>query len=327
LRYPARTKLVAASRHTQRRSMFKPTLFAAVGGIVAMAAAPPPNSFSVAEVKPHFGCRTPEGQEAVRGYIAGLANQSTGLIALIQYEFSLPQPSGYTAFGASCTPKHADPVVVLVDNSQFGFVEMIGDTVFGDYASMPFLTTGKQPSSGSMCTADPKAWGARGYAGAVLRQISTGKEVCVIAGTFPHCNGAFDSKFSSDIRGSLYNKGCGGRPLLFIVDTNAGCQKSDDQAGIDSSKISMTGIGKNHSQNWGECSDPAIANPNPTCCNDIKKGHPEARVWYDRTALCGGGTVEDFQVHDSFVCGADEEHKFTTATVTLGENSGERIVV
>lgn len=267
--------------------------------------------FTVAEVKPHFQCTSDDGRQRVRDYVTNLTSQSTGIIALIQFEFTLPQPQGYTAFGATCLLKHGDPVVVLVNEQQFDLVSGIRDTSAGDYASMPFLSSGKGPTNGSMCIGDPSKDGERGYAGAILRHRASGEEICVIVGTMPHCHGAWRPEFVEDAG----PKGCQGRPLLVVADTNAACEIEGPLA---SKAWSMTGIAKNHSAGWGDCSDPAVALPDPTCCHDISKGHPEARYWYDRTALCGGGgTVEDFHINLDFVCGGDVEHKFTTATVKL----------
>jgi len=272
-------------------------------------------AFSVAEVKPHFQCTSAEGQQRVRDHIGNLTVSGTGLIALIQLEFTLAQPKGYTAFGAACGTKHGDPVVVLVDESQFSIVSGIRETVVGDYASMPFLVTGKGPTCGPMCVADPAVEGERGYAAAVLKHMPSGQEICVIAGTFPHCYGAWLPQFLDDVGPA----GCRGLPLLFIVDTNAACEFEGPLA---SKGISMQDIGKNHSAGWGACSDPAVASPEPTCCHDISKGHPEARYWYDRTALCNSkGLVEQFRVHSDFVCGTDVEHKYTTAVVRLDGGS------
>lgn len=277
----------------------------------------PPPSFTVAEVKPHYQCTDSEGQARVRDHVASLASQKTGLIALIQFEFTLPQPEGYTVFGASCTTEHADPAVVLVDENQFIVVSGLRDTVVGDYAGVPYLSSGVQPTSGSMCTADTEKYGERGYAGAVLRHTASGEEVCVIAGTLPHCYGSWQPSFKSAIE-----QGCGGRRLLIVADTNAACETEGPAA---SKSVSMSSIFQNHSIDLGECSDPAIeGSESPTCCHDTSQGHPEAQYWYDRTALCGGGSVEQFQVNADFVCGSDQEHKYTAAVVKLGDPKIEK---
>merc|ERR1712217_297416 len=144
--------------------------------------------------------------------------------------------------------------------------------------------------------------------------MGSGKDICVVSGTFPHCRGKWEPQFISDIQ-----QHCFGRPLLIIADTNAACEREGPAA---SKKESMQAIGQYHNANWGTCSDPAIASPEPTCCHDISQGHPEARYWYDRTALCGGGgSVDQFHVNDAFVCGVNEEHKYTTAVVTLDTSS------
>jgi len=262
-----------------------------------------------AEVKPHFGCTTKLGQQHVRNYVSGLVSMHTGIIALIQFEFPLAKPEGYTAFGASCKTKHSDPVVVLVDERKFLMLAALGETALGDYSSMPFLGDGKPPSNGSNCVADANVFGARGYAGALLQHVDTGTEFCVVAGTFPHCYGAWTQEFRQ-----ATHQHCHGRRLLLIVDTNAACETEGPEA---SRRVSMEDIGKNQSMHWGSCSDPAVHSDEPTCCHDLRQGHPEARYWYDRTALCGGGVVEQFHVNGEFSCGADEEHKFTTAVVHL----------
>merc|ERR1712039_669882 len=223
---------------------------------------------------------------------------------------TLQEPKGYTAFGASCTNENTDPVTVLVNANMFDIVTGFRDTVVGDYSKMPFLTSGKAPSSGSMCVADPATQGERGYAGAVVKHKASGQTMCVLAGTFPHCRAKWQPNIISDIA-----QNCKDHPLLIIADTNAACYTEGAEA---SKKESMQDIGEHQKANWGTCSDPAIASSEPTCCHDVKKGHPEARYWYDRTALCGGGgSVDQFQVNDKWVCGADQEHKYTTAVVTL----------
>jgi hypothetical protein len=272
-------------------------------------------SFSVAEVKPHWQCAaSANGLNNVRKHIGGLVSNSTGLIAMIQFEATLSNPKGYAAFGASCVSRYPDPVVVLFDESQFSMVSAVGGTIVGDYSKMPWLTTGKQQASGDNCVADPSIYGERGYAGALLHHTASGEELCVVAGTFPHCYGSWQPQFLQNIQQS-----CNGRRLLVIGDTNAACES---QGPLASKKLSMQDIAKNHSANWGTCSDPAVDNSEPTCCLDMQEGQLEARYWYDRTALCvpagvAGGFVEQFQVNAEFVCGVNEEHKYTTAVVHL----------
>jgi len=268
--------------------------------------------FSVAEVKPHYQCSLSlDGKDRVRNYVANLTSQSTGLIGLIQFEFTLEQPEGYTAFGAACVRQYSDPAVVLVNARQFYIISGIGETVVGDYTAVPFLTAGSRPSKGSMCVSDPAyGGGERGYAGALLRHKTSNLEVCVVIATLPHCNTTWQPRFLDD----LNSAGCTGRHLLLIMDTNAACEDLGQTA---SRNVSMQDIGQTHSADWGRCSDPAILTK-PTCCHDTERGFPEARYWYDRTALCGGnGAVEHFHVHEEFVCKTDQEHKFTTAMVRL----------
>jgi len=267
-----------------------------------------PGAFSVAEVKPHYQCTEPEGQDRVRDHVAQLASGSTGIIALIQFEFTLQEPDGYTVFGSSCTQRTSDPVVVLVDEKQFSVISGIGETTVGNYSAVPFLQTGKQ-LPGSMCVADPNVYGQRGYTGAVLQHLASGREICVVAATFPHCRGAWRPDFVKSIAQS-----CAGHELLVIADTNAACEAEGPAA---SKGEPMQVIGEYHGAAWGKCSDPAVDSDEPTCCHDLSKGHPEARYWYDRIALCGGGSVDNFTVNRDFLCGADEEHKSTSAWVHL----------
>jgi hypothetical protein len=224
------------------------------------------------------------------------------LIALIQFEFSLSQPDGYTSFGSVCGSKHPDPVVVLVDEEQFTIVSGLRDTVVNNYSAMPFLATGIAPEDGSMCAANVSVYGTRAYTGAILQHKDSGKEVCVISGTLPHCYGPWLPEFKADIE-----QGCGGRPLLLVVDTNAACEFQGPHAG---KAWPMSSIMQFQSAAIADCSDPGASSPDPTCCHDIAQSHPEARYWYDRTALCGGGTVDHFRVNESFICSADEEHKY-----------------
>jgi len=281
-------------------------------------------SFSVAEVKPHYQCSSSaDGLNRVRKHIGGLVSNSTGLIAMIQFEATLSKPNGYAAFGASCVAKHSDDIVVLFDENQFSIVSAIGGTIVGNYSKMPWFSSGKQPASGDNCVADPSLYGERAYAGALLQHTASGEQLCVVSGDFPHCYGAWQPQFLQNIQQS-----CKGRRLLLIGDTNAACES---QGPLASKKISMQDIAKNHSADWGLCSDPAVDNSEPTCCHDLKQGHPEARYWYDRTALCvpagaGGGFVEQFQVNDEFVCGVNEEHKYTTAIVHLHSTFANKFV-
>jgi len=266
--------------------------------------------FSVAEVKPHYQCAmSQEGTDRVRIYVANLASQGTGLIGLIQFEFMLEQPEGYTAFGAACVSHYSDPAVVLVDTRQFHIISGIGETVIGDYTAVPFLSADSKPTKGSMCVSDP-ANGERGYAGALLMHKASNIEVCVVIATLPHCDAAWQPRFLED----LNSEGCKGRHLLLIMDTNAACEKLGPLA---SRNVTMQHIGQIHSADWGMCLDPGIL-AEPTCCHDSNTGFPEARYWYDRTALCGGyGAVENFHVHEEYVCNTIQEHKFTTAMVRI----------
>jgi len=254
--------------------------------------------FRVAEIKPHFGCTSPEGQENVREYIHGLVNQRYGLVALIQTEFHVPQPLGYSAFGASCVYNNPDAAVVLFNQAIFEAVQPLGTTILGSYDAMPYLSDGCAPANGSSCMGDPGRDGERAYTGAVLRVTESGEELCVVAATFPHRQTALGRKFLREFKQS-----CETRPVLFIVDTNA-------------DGTSMDQLGKVYGDAWGNCSDPG-ANGAKTCCHDIKRGVPNALFKFDRTALCNGGSVEDWAVETNWFCDADEEHHFTTAMVVM----------
>lgn len=276
--------------------------------------------FTVAEVKPHHGCTDPIGRERVKRYVSELVKKGTGLISLLEMEFALEQPEGYTVFGGNCKSKHSDPAVMLVDESQFTMVGPLGYTLVGDYAQMPFLSDGQEPKSGPMCVADPTAAnpvtnrsvGERPYAGAILRHKATNKEICVLTGTFPHNGFPWLRKFVEDV------KGCGGRQLVIIADTNANYIPGNT---TDSRWFTMERIAANHSVNWGECSDPGAAQPDPTCCNDTRTlGNADPTWWYDRVASCNGGSVDRFEVEPRYFCEADEEHRFITARVWLEES-------
>jgi len=156
--------------------------------------------------------------------------------------------------------------------------------------------------------------GERAYAGAVLQHRS-GEDVCVIAGTFPHSHPQqgyivpLSRQFLENV------EGCHKRKILLVVDTNA---MPDNQT--------VAGIGKTNHVTWGPCSDPGV-HGDLTCCNDSKKyQHPDPSFRYDRTVLCHGGVVEDWSVESSYFCNADEEHRFTKATVRLAGDS-ERLMV
>lgn len=279
------------------------------------------DSFTVAQVKPHFGCKG-DGQERVRQYIRNLATAGTGIIALLETEFEVPRPAGYLGLGASCG-HHADPAVALVDGRQFSLVSTIGHTVAGNYSALPYVGGAQAPSAAanSMCVSDPDETfgpgglvktGSRPYAGAVLLHRPSGKEFCVIVATFAHCLRRWTPKFMSDVE-----SGCGQRQMVIVADTNAGCVVPGMQS---SSLWSMNELFVNNSKaSWGPCHDPGI-HKDPTCCNDFLQGAPYARFWYDRTAVCRGGSVQDFRVQSAFVCGnSSEEHLFTTATVHLAQ--------
>merc|ERR1712079_37647 len=186
----------------------------------------------------------------------------------------------------------------------------IGETVVGDYTAVPFLAEGTKPTKGSMCVSDPPLNGERGYAGALLRHRASNLEVCVVAGTLPHCGTPWLPRFLEDLK----SDGCKGDHLLLLLDTNAGCETLGPAA---SRKVSMQEIGQTNNASWGTRSDSAVL-MEPTCCHDTRKGFPEAQYWYDRIALCGGhGAVEHLHVHKEFVCNANQEHKSTSATVRL----------
>lgn len=294
--------------------------FAFIGAACAIT----PGSFTVAEVKPHYQCTNATGgQDRVRQYIAGLAAADTGLITLIQTEFVISQPKGYTVFGSACG-KHLDPVVVLVNEEQFSIVSTVGATVAGNYSSMPWIADGHSSASdnatNSMCISDPMATygpdgsykvGSRPYAGAVLLHKPSGQEVCMITGTFAHCLYEWTDSFVADV-----DQACGDRQLLFVADTNSGCSVPSMWS---DSHWSMNEILANHSkEDWGPCHDPGLYQA-PTCCNDLPE-FPYPRYWYDRTAICRGGRVEDFKVETAFICGdTHAEHLSTSATVHLAE--------
>lgn len=251
---------------------------------------------NVAEVKPHFGCTLESGRERVRGLVSSLVNQSFGVIALLQAEFSIPQPQGFSAFGASCVSQNADAAVVLYNHSAFELLQPIGPTQTHNYRAMPYLYDGNPPINGSSCVGDVRTDGERAYTGAVLRDRRTGEALCVIAATFPHFLNPVGQEFLTQISGA-----CRGRPILFVVDTNT-------------DGLPMDAIGEDLGAGWGNCSDPGAVGDN-TCCHDIKKGSPVARFKFDRTAVCNGGIVDNWAVGKSWVCGADEEHHYTTARV------------
>jgi len=278
------------------------------------------SSFTVAEVKPHYGCQSPDGTQRVRQYISKLTAASTGIISVLEMEFPLTQPQGYQAFGAACG-KHQDPAVVLFNEAQFSLVSTIGATTAGNYSAIPYLGGGQAAGArtNSMCVSDPTAVfgpggnipvGSRPYAGAVLKHTDSGRELCVLTGTLAHCSYNWTKQFVADVE-----QGCGDRQLLVVADTNAGCAvpslKSD-------SHWSMNQILAKHGQlSWGPCHDPGLYSQ-PTCCNDFPD-FPYPRYWYDRTVICGGGRVADFKVESSFICGdSPAEHLFTQATIELG---------
>jgi hypothetical protein len=299
-------------------SLFAVSIFAcAAGADIA--------SFTVAEVKPHFGCKSADGQNRVRSYVSDLVSVKTGIIALLEMEFGLAQPAGYTAFGASCGA-HRDPAVALVNEAQFSVVSTIGATIAGNYSAMPYIGGGYLSDSNlnEMCASDPSGKigpggvvkvGGRPYSGAVLSHKATGKEICVIIGTFAHCMYPWSDQFMSDIE-----KGCGNRQLLFIVDTNAGCEIPTVRR---ESHLHMDEIiAFHHKQDWGPCHDPGYL-AEPTCCNDFPE-FPYPRFQYDRTSVCRGGRVEEFKVEQTFVCADSRaEHLFTTATIHLAQTEEE----
>jgi len=281
------------------------------------------DTFKVAQVKPHFGCKSDDGQDRVRQRVADLASADTGLITLIEMEFQLAQPTGYTAFGAACG-RHKDPIVVLVNEAQFTVVSTMGATLTGNYSAMPYIGGGKGPEKGdNMCVSDPLGsisvgnktfpMGSRPYAGAVLLHKASGKEICMISGTLPHCLYKWADQFITDV-----DKTCGNRQLLWIGDTNAGCELPGLYV---DNRISFDDILANHSKaDWGPCHDPALQ-AEPTCCNDFPD-HPYPRYWYDRTVVCRGGRVEDFKVDSAFICkNSHAEHLSTTATIHLASPS------
>jgi len=286
-----------------------------------------PATFTVATAKPHYSCSSRDGQDRVRRYIEALLQDKTGLIALNQMEFALNasstiRPNGYIGLGGSCGPHH-DSAVLLINDAQFQVLHAIGETSVGNFSLLPYIASGVAPSGiGSMCVASNYSLSSsRPYAGAIIRHRASNRKMCTIVGTFPHCDQPWNDSFVENIRTA-----CRGLQILFLVDTNAGCPGGDPNTparGANDSLVSMETIAARHGASWGGCSDPAV-NRAPTCCDDIKKGFPYARLWFDRTALCGSttpgespGVVKRFQVGKTFVCGGDEEHLYTSALVDL----------
>eukprot|EP00929_Paragymnodinium_shiwhaense_P054625 TRINITY_DN27392_c0_g1_i1.p1 TRINITY_DN27392_c0_g1~~TRINITY_DN27392_c0_g1_i1.p1 ORF type:complete len:345 (+),score=51.26 TRINITY_DN27392_c0_g1_i1:79-1035(+) len=279
---------------------------------VAAGAATAAGTFRVAEVKPHYGCSSPEGVNRVRAYIDGLAKDGFGLIAAIQMEFTYKLPDGYTAFGASCTSHGvADPVVVYVKDEILTIEKVIGETETGDYSKMPFVADGRAPAAGSMCTANHSKphVGQRGYAAALLRYQATGQEFCAVVGTLPHSAPSVAERFEPLAAGFLQNvkQACDGKPILFVLDTN-----------IFPDNTTVADIFKYSEADWlAPCDDPG-AHGDLTCCNDtLKYNHSLPSFRFDRTAICRGGTIGDWSVASDYVCRANEEHRFTNATVVL----------
>lgn len=270
---------------------------------------------TVAEVKPHFECTHTTGKQKVREHVQGKIDEHFGLIALIQFEISFSQKNfAYHAFGAVCRD---DSTVVLYNTYEFEMVKTIGDyTHHSDYFhDMPWLGSGSKPSTnGHNCMADPNdhGVGSRAWTAAVLKHHATGREVCVLSATFPHCGYQWGHEFTEPI-----SHHCSDRPLIVIADTNAGCESHPF---LDSMDYDMTKIADHQKGiHWGTCHDPATSNY-PTCCHDSSHpGSNHASYWYDRTALCNdGGYVAHFDVKKDYVCETSYgEHKFTTAVVHL----------
>jgi len=259
--------------------------------------------FTVAEVKPHFGCVGVDGTSRVERYIEDLANNHTSIIASIQLQFAVHELENYSVFGSSCVREYADNVVVFLSKSEFAIVSPIGHTLVGEYAQMPFVADGKRPLKGNMCVShlsEIEITGVRAYGGAVVRHQTSGQELCVVAGTLPHMDLGWGWHFVNDIAAS-----CQGKPLLFVLDTNVWPDSQTFQQ-----------ITSHHEVDWGSCSDPGSFGP-ATCCNDINKDMSYPTLRFDRTVMCRGGTVENFTVDDAFVCGTDEEHRYTKAVVKL----------
>lgn len=257
----------------------------------------------MAEVKPHFGCQSGAGPDRVRGYIDGLVERRYGIITLLQVEFPVRLPSGYTPIGAACGQTLIDGAVVFIRDDLFRIVQPLGDTLVGhgNYSSMPFVANGTE-IGGSMCVADIAASGTRVYAGAELEHIASGTRLCLLAGTLPH----------PELRGEPYAaefleqvaKCSQDKPLLCIADTNLAGEETLEE------------LVNSRGADLRRCSDPGRWAP-PTCCDDSAWGHPEPRYKSDRTAICGGGTVTKFHVEPVYICKSAEEHRFTVATVEL----------
>jgi hypothetical protein len=257
----------------------------------------------VGNVKPHYNCKDPDNRVAT--YIQDLVKSNFEIIVLNQMEFAFPEPEGYVAFGGACVHTYADEVVVLVQQSSFEVLRPIGDTILGPYSAMPWMT-GVKPTSGDLCFAAKSGGGTeRSFAGAVVRHTESFREFCLIAGTLPHWDAEAEAGtyLNSTLLDSIKTS-CENRHLLFVLDTN-----------VSPNSLTVGDIGAHENAGWGTCSDLGAAGA-PTCCYD---GYSETDPFYkfDRTAVCRGGLVEQWKVADHYVCETNEEHRYTTAAVTL----------
>eukprot|EP00405_Crypthecodinium_cohnii_P059114 CAMPEP_0206632222 /NCGR_PEP_ID=MMETSP0325_2-20121206/68765_1 /ASSEMBLY_ACC=CAM_ASM_000347 /TAXON_ID=2866 /ORGANISM="Crypthecodinium cohnii, Strain Seligo" /LENGTH=331 /DNA_ID=CAMNT_0054157681 /DNA_START=63 /DNA_END=1055 /DNA_ORIENTATION=+ len=267
-------------------------------------------SFDVAEVKPHYGCTEPSGQQRVRDFVGQLVSEELSIITLLQVEFEMDHPEGYFAIGGACAgSQHEDVAVALVREEEFSFAAPLGATQHGWY-NMPYLSgkLAQQPPdpARSMCISNIKVVGERPYAGAILTHKASGVSLCLVIGTLPHPS-AFPKSFTMDFVDAVQS--CAqDRPLLLVVDSNLVYGQTVAET------FSEQGLDLQH-----DCSDPGAFGA-PTCCNDSLMGHPESRYQSDRTVLCGGrGAVKDFTVKKDYICNAPEEHLTTRATVKLTE--------
>lgn len=255
----------------------------------------------VGNVKPHYNCKDKDNHVAM--YIQELVASNFEIIVLNQMEFAFPEPEGYTAFGGACVHTYTDEVVVLLQSSTFELLRPIGDTIVGPYSEMPWLS-GVKPTSGSLCFAAQGA-SERAFAGAVVRHSESAREFCLVVGTLPHWD--TEAEAGTYLNGTILDNiqaSCGNRHLLFVLDTN-----------VSPNSLTVGDIGAHENAGWGTCSDLGPAG-HPTCCND---GVSEAMPIYkfDRTAVCRGGSVQQWDVADHYVCGTVEEHRYTSAQVTL----------
>lgn len=280
-------------------------------------------SFKVTKFKPDIDCNFDDDAFGrAEAQVQAFASEGYDIIGLIEIEHELEELEGYWYAGAQCQDhKYGDPVIIGFKKGVFEWVDSIGgQTAKVDWSQLPYVGGGGKDtvkgtgiegySKAKSCTANYDREGVRAYAGAKVKHLPSGTEICVLVGTLPH-NGPHH--VADWYRNAIHDAGCPGKPILAMFDQNYNGAHADFDLKHEWGKADDPGLhGECHNGKGSGC----------TCClnEGMGSGHLKT-LKYDRIVLFtpdGSGKVEDFEVKSDWVCNAKGEHKITTATINLG---------